>query len=212
MNSKEIIIVCCGSFNPIHDLHLLIFELVKNNFQLQNRKVIKGIISPVNDNYKKPELISAEHRVAMCKEAVKTSDWIIVDDWESKQQQYVRTYNVLKHIREIYGEQYDIFFIGSDDLLDGMMNPKCWDQTLLEKLLDEFGFVLLNRLHTNLKEKVESYPLFKKYIDHIHIFETFKAQHSSTEIRSLLKQGLSVKYMTPDCVIDYIHTHNLYQE
>ena len=208
---KDIVIVCCGSFNPIHDLHLLIFELVKNNFALQGRKVVKGIISPVNDNYKKPELISSEHRVAMCKEAVKTSDWIVVDDWESKQEKYVRTYNVLKHLREELGDQYDIYFIGSDDLLDGMMNPNCWDQVLLEKLLSEFGFVLLQRMYSNLKEKVEAYPLFKKYIDHIHIFETFKAQHNSTEIRNLIKQGLSVKYMTQDCVIEYIKKNNLYQ-
>ena len=211
MNTKEIIIICCGSFNPIHELHLLIFELVKNGFTLQGRKVVKGIISPVNDLYKKPELISAEHRVAMCKEAVKTSTWITVDDWESKQTNYVRTYNVLKHMREVYGNDYDIYFIGSDDLIDGMTNTQCWDQVLLEKLLDEFGFVLLQRLYSNLHEKILAYPLFNKYKDHIFIFESFKAQHSSTEVRKLLSQKLSVKYMVPDLVIDYITTHHLYE-
>ncbi|ELP94133.1 nicotinamide-nucleotide adenylyltransferase, putative [Entamoeba invadens IP1] len=211
-SSKSIILVCCGSFNPIHELHLLIFEIAKNYFTLNGRNCYKGIISPANDRYWKNGLLHSSHRVAMCREAVKTSDWITVDDWESKQTDYVRTYNVLSHEREVYGNDYDIYFIGSDDLLPNMADPKCWDPVLLEKLVSEFGVVMLRRLLENPEKEVEKNAILVRHKEHIFVCSGFQAQHSSTEVRNLVKQGLSIKYMVPDLVIDYIKANKLYLE
>uniref|UniRef100_A0AC11BJB6 Nicotinamide nucleotide adenylyltransferase 3 n=1 Tax=Ovis aries TaxID=9940 RepID=A0AC11BJB6_SHEEP len=58
-------------------------------------RVIGGIISPVNDNYGKKDLVSARHRVAMARLALQTSDWIRVDSWESEQAQWMETVKVL---------------------------------------------------------------------------------------------------------------------
>uniref|UniRef100_A0ABI7XQR0 Cytidyltransferase-like domain-containing protein n=1 Tax=Felis catus TaxID=9685 RepID=A0ABI7XQR0_FELCA len=58
-------------------------------------KVIGGIISPVNDNYRKKDLVAAHHRVAMARLALQTSDWIRVDPWESEQAQWMETVKVL---------------------------------------------------------------------------------------------------------------------
>lgn len=59
-------------------------------------QVIGGIISPVNDNYKKKDLVAARHRVAMVQLALQTSDWIRVDPWESEQPQWIETVKVLR--------------------------------------------------------------------------------------------------------------------
>lgn len=59
-------------------------------------QVIGGIISPVNDNYKKKDLVAAQHRVAMVQLALQTSDWIRVDPWESEQPQWIETVKVLR--------------------------------------------------------------------------------------------------------------------
>ena len=59
-------------------------------------QVIGGIISPVNDNYGKKDLVSARHRVAMARLALQTSDWIRVDSWESEQEQWMETVKVLR--------------------------------------------------------------------------------------------------------------------
>lgn len=58
--------------------------------------MIGGIISPVNDNYGKKDLVAARHRVAMARLALQTSDWIRVDSWESEQAQWVETIKVLR--------------------------------------------------------------------------------------------------------------------
>ncbi|XP_006016212.1 nicotinamide/nicotinic acid mononucleotide adenylyltransferase 1 isoform X1 [Alligator sinensis] len=95
-NRTEIVLVACGSFNPITNMHLRLFELAKDYLQETGKyKVIKGIISPVSDAYRKKGLISASHRVTMAKLATQSSDWVEVDDWESCQNEWSETLKVL---------------------------------------------------------------------------------------------------------------------
>ncbi|XP_062449328.1 retinoid-binding protein 7 isoform X1 [Rhea pennata] len=94
----EVVLLACGSFNPITNMHLRLFELAKDYFHETGKyKVIKGIISPVGDAYKKKGLISANHRVTMAKLATKSSDWVEVDDWESCQSEWLETLKVLRY-------------------------------------------------------------------------------------------------------------------
>jgi len=46
---------------------------------------------------KKKGLVEATHRINMCKLAVESSDWIMVDPWESLQPEYQTTLVVLDH-------------------------------------------------------------------------------------------------------------------
>lgn len=62
-------------------------------------EIVGGFLSPVGDAYGKKGLESAMHRVAMCKEAVKTSDWIEVDTWESEQTEWMPTLRVMRHLK-----------------------------------------------------------------------------------------------------------------
>ncbi|NWR50512.1 NMNA1 adenylyltransferase, partial [Regulus satrapa] len=94
----EVVLLACGSFNPITNMHLRLFELARDYFHETGKyKVIKGIISPVGDAYKKKGLISANHRVTMAKLATKNSDWVEVDDWESCQSEWLETLKVLRY-------------------------------------------------------------------------------------------------------------------
>lgn len=61
-------------------------------------ELIAGYFSPVSDAYMKEGLAKASHRVNMCQLAVdSTSDWLMVDSWESRQSMYQRTAVVLDH-------------------------------------------------------------------------------------------------------------------
>ncbi|NXQ32089.1 NMNA1 adenylyltransferase, partial [Alaudala cheleensis] len=94
----EVVLLACGSFNPITNMHLRLFELAKDHLHETGKyKVIKGIISPVGDAYKKKGLISANHRVTMAKLATENSDWVEVDDWESCQSEWLETLKVLRY-------------------------------------------------------------------------------------------------------------------
>ncbi|XP_038630028.1 nicotinamide/nicotinic acid mononucleotide adenylyltransferase 1-like [Scyliorhinus canicula] len=94
----EVVLLACGSFNPITNMHLRLFELARDYLHETGRyTVIKGIISPVGDGYKKKGLIEAEHRLAMVKMATESSDWVTLSSWESQQEEWVETAKVLRY-------------------------------------------------------------------------------------------------------------------
>ncbi|KAM6216901.1 nicotinamide/nicotinic acid mononucleotide adenylyltransferase 1 [Rhynchocyon petersi] len=97
----EVVLLACGSFNPITNMHLRLFELAKDYMNGTGKyKVVKGIISPVGDAYKKKGLIPAHHRVIMAELATKNSKWVQVDTWESLQNEWIETAKVLRHHQE----------------------------------------------------------------------------------------------------------------
>ncbi|MCJ8741532.1 hypothetical protein PDJAM_G00071710 [Pangasius djambal] len=94
----RVVLLACGSFNPITNMHLRMFELARDHLEDTGRyRVVKGIISPVGDAYNKKGLIEACHRVEMGRLATESSSWITVDDWESQQVDWVETAKVIRH-------------------------------------------------------------------------------------------------------------------
>lgn len=111
-----LVIVACGSFSPITFLHLRMFggqlisihpplttrqEMAHDYVQATNKfQILGGYFSPVSDAYNKHGLAKGEHRVAMCELALHDSQWLMVDDWETKQREFQRTAVVLDHFYE----------------------------------------------------------------------------------------------------------------
>ncbi|XP_011023620.1 PREDICTED: nicotinamide mononucleotide adenylyltransferase-like isoform X5 [Populus euphratica] len=82
-NKINVVLVATGSFNPPTFMHLRLFELARDTLQSEGYHVIAAYMSPVNDAYKKAGLISGEHRLQMCSLACESSDFVMVDQWES---------------------------------------------------------------------------------------------------------------------------------
>ncbi|XP_033099330.1 nicotinamide/nicotinic acid mononucleotide adenylyltransferase 3-like isoform X2 [Anneissia japonica] len=97
-STRRVVLLCCGSFNPITNMHLRMFEIARDYLHRTGKyQVLGGIISPVNDAYGKKDLIESKHRLEMCRLALQTSDWITVDSWECEQNQWHPTMKVLTH-------------------------------------------------------------------------------------------------------------------
>lgn len=97
-NTTKVVLLACGSFNPITNMHLRMFELARDHLEDSGHyRVVKGIISPVGDGYKKKGLIEASHRLEMARLATEGSDWITVDSWEGLQPDWVETAKVARH-------------------------------------------------------------------------------------------------------------------
>nr|XP_019968898.1 PREDICTED: nicotinamide/nicotinic acid mononucleotide adenylyltransferase 2-like [Paralichthys olivaceus] len=101
-SKTHVILLSCGSFNPITKGHVHMFEKAREYLHKTGRFiVIGGIISPVHDSYVKPGLVSSKHRLTMCQLAVQSSDWIRVDPWECYQDTWQTTCSVLEHHRDL---------------------------------------------------------------------------------------------------------------
>jgi nicotinamide mononucleotide adenylyltransferase len=100
-SKKRVALVACGSYNPITNMHLRLFELARDQLNCTDKyRVVAGIISPVSDYYPKKDLVSAEHRCAMVQLALQSSDWIRLETWESDQNEWSETVKVLRHFRD----------------------------------------------------------------------------------------------------------------
>lgn len=107
MTSSKVVLLACGSYNPVTNMHLRMFEIARDALNRTARfQVVGGIMSPVSDGYKKKELQPAKHRCAMVRAALKTSDWIKIDTWESTQSTWTETLKVLRHFKQQMEAQY----------------------------------------------------------------------------------------------------------
>ena len=108
--------------------------MAKDHFDFSEQyELLGGYLSPVNDQYLKAELIQACHRVNMCLLASETSNWIMVDDWESRQPCWQRTLNVLQHFRKELETLFPyqtirIMLLAGSDLIETFSMPGIWSE------------------------------------------------------------------------------------
>ncbi|XP_073816281.1 nicotinamide mononucleotide adenylyltransferase isoform X1 [Musca autumnalis] len=108
----RIVLIACGSFSPPTPMHLRMFEIAKDHFELNGtHKVIGGIVSPTHDAYGKKGLAPGKHRCAMVKLALQSSSWIRLSEWETLQDGWSRTQAVLQ-----YHQNFMNNYINSPDL------------------------------------------------------------------------------------------------
>lgn len=226
-----VVLLACGSFNPITNMHLRLFEVARDHLhQTGTYQVIGGIISPVSDNYKKKDLAAAHHRVAMVRLALQTSDWIRVDPWESEQAQWTETVKVLRHHNELLrylpqeegrgqgravapapAAMPELKLLCGADILKTFQTPNLWKDEHIQEIVEKFGLVCVGRAGHDLKGYISDSPILQRYQHNILLVrEPVQNDISATYIRRALSHGQSVKYLLPDTVIAYIKDHNLY--
>lgn len=227
-----VVLLACGSFNPITNMHLRLFEVARDHLHRTGMyQVVQGIISPVNDKYTKKDLAAAQHRVAMVRLALQTSDWIRVDPWESEQAQWMETVKVLRHhhsellssLSQTEGPDHsgnvsleraavpELKLLCGADVLKTFQTPNLWKDEHIQEIVEKFGMVCVGRVGHDAKGYISASPILQRYQHNIHLArEPVPNEISATYIRQALGQGQSVKYLLPDAVITYIKDHNLY--
>jgi nicotinamide mononucleotide adenylyltransferase len=190
-------------------------ELALDHFRDSEFEIIGQYLSPVTDAYGKKGLVQREHRTAMCKLAVESTG-IMVDDWEARHDAWTPTKQVLDHFEEnlkkaLGGVRPIIYLICGTDLLDSFNTPGLWADADMDAILGEYGLVCVQRDQTNAQEIVTKNALMNKHSKNIVIINQWMNDiTSSTALRSALSKGFSIRYLTPDSVIDYIYKHGLF--
>nr|XP_002121198.3 nicotinamide/nicotinic acid mononucleotide adenylyltransferase 1 [Ciona intestinalis] len=106
---SPVVLLCCGSFNPVTVGHLKMFEIARSFLEHTGKHiVIGGVFSPVHENYSKTGLLPSTYRAAMCNIAIQKHAWLSVDTWESSQPDWVKTIKVLQHLSNKIKNDYGI--------------------------------------------------------------------------------------------------------
>ncbi|TVY33554.1 Nicotinamide/nicotinic acid mononucleotide adenylyltransferase, partial [Lachnellula occidentalis] len=213
---------------------------VRYKFNNKNFEIMGGYLSPVGDGYKKAGLAPAVHRLRMCELAVESAGWLMVDPWEATNPEYIPTALVLDHfeheINVVLGgiERPDgtrvpakICLLAGADLVQTMStpgrsyisvclnpllthSPGVWSSDDLDHILGGYGACIIEREGTDIDDALSS---LQNYKDNIHVVKQLIQNNvSSTKIRLFLRKELSIRYLIPSPVINYIEEHNLYQD
>ena len=91
-----------------------------------------------------------------------------------------------------------------------MSTPGLWAQEDLEKILGHYGAFILERSGTDIDDALAS---LHRWRDNIRVIpQLIQNDISSTKIRLFTKRGMSIRYLVPDNVADYIQQHDLYMD
>lgn len=160
----------------------------------------------------------------MCKLAIdKASSWLMVDTWEAESAEYQPTALVLDHfdqeinqirkgIESENGErkQVHIALLAGADLIQTMSTPGVWAEKDLDHILGQYGSFIVERQGTDIDEALAS---LNSYRENIHVIQQLiQNDVSSTKIRLFLKRGMSVQYLIPAPVVEYIEQNHLFRE
>ncbi|KAJ1919298.1 Nicotinamide/nicotinic acid mononucleotide adenylyltransferase 1 [Mycoemilia scoparia] len=189
-------------------------------------ELIGGYFSPVSDYYQKEGLAPAIHRVKMCELATtELSTWLMVDSWECLQPSYQRTAFVLDHFEYELNTKYGGFampdgtkkririkLLAGGDLIESMGKPGIWSGADLHHILGNYGCMIIERTGTDVWEFLLSHDILYEHRHNIHVVkQVIYNDISSTKVRLFVKRNMSIKYLVPDSVMNYIFENNLYR-
>ncbi len=191
-----------GTFDPIHNGHLVCAEQVREDFKL-HAIIFIPTGQPVFKRGKK--IASGQQRLAMCRGAIADNPFFDVSAIEVAREGDTYTIDTLRTLRAHYPENVELFFIAGADAIASVSK---WKDS------DEMGtlahFVAVDRPGYELSE--ERREAIKKSAPGIDIsFLTIEALAiSSSELRNRLESGRSIRYLTPQVVVDHVMEHKLY--
>lgn len=181
-----------GTFDPIHNGHL-----ITARFVLEKRNLEKIIFIPCNISPHKTEQISSlpHHRLNMVKLAIEYSPHFDYSDYELNKGDISFTLDTLKHLNNYY-EQIELI-IGYDNLL-------VFDKWSYPDDIVKLATLLVMKRKTDIEEKRN------RFFNHAVLLDTPTIEISSTEIRERIRNDQPIDFFVPEKVKEYIYKYKLY--
>lgn len=203
MSEKKKIIVFGGAFNPPLNSHFSLAEQIVNEYE----NVQKIIFVPVNAKYKKSEvLLSNEHRYNMLKLVCDKNEKFEVSTIELESDRPLYTIETLNNLQKKYLEYEIIFATGTDNLREF----ETWYN--VNEIIEKFKVLVLERDEDSMENIIASNSFLNKNRGtFIKVRDNIRSNLSSTFIREKIRQGKSIRYLTPDEVYEYIKENKLYE-
>lgn len=193
-----------GSFNPIHDGHLMLGIAAHEQFQIN-----RILVMPNRDAYYKNDrdFVPEKARTEMVKLAIKPYPYMEFSDLELKRNKPTYTCDTIRILKKIYPDT-EIYFIIGGDSLETLAQ---WYR--IEDLMACTHFLAAGRdgvIADRLRFLISDYR--SRYSScHIDLLQTEGMDISSSEIRKKLQMGDTTVEHLPKEVMQYIRNHHLYE-
>jgi nicotinate-nucleotide adenylyltransferase len=192
-----------GSFNPIHHGHLICARSVAETAGFEKILLIPSGRPP--HKTQATDLAEPSDRLNMCRLAIESAAGTSGISFQLSDIEIARpgpsyTIDTVYQLQKI-GMASVHWLIGAD-MLNFLPN---WHQPAA--LLKKVQFLIMQRPGVSIDWDalpIDFIPLKKNLVDAPRI------DISSSDIRRRVKAGLSIDYLTPPAVVNYIHKHRLY--
>jgi len=182
-----------GTFDPIHNGHLVAASEVQQQFDLD-----EVVFVPTGQPWMKPEVTEGEHRYLMTVIATAANPRFTVSRVDIDRDGPTYTVDTLRDIRESRPDA-DLFFITGADAVAQIMEWKDVDE-----VWSLAHFIAVSRPGHPLT--ISGLPA-----QGVSSLEVPALAISSTDCRSRVSRGFPVWYLVPDGVVQYIAKHHLYR-
>jgi nicotinate-nucleotide adenylyltransferase len=182
-----------GSFNPIHNGHLIIANHILNETRLNK---VWFVISPQNPFKESHSLLNSYDRLHLVNKAIESDNRMKASDIEFNLPKPSYTSDTLAYLNEKYPDHEFSIIIGSDSF----QNLSKWKN--FEYIINNYQIIIYNRpdfeVTNTLGAKVElmNAPLL---------------EISATYIRELVKKNKSIKYLVPESIEQEIQHNRFFQ-
>jgi nicotinate-nucleotide adenylyltransferase len=184
-----------GTFDPIHNGHLITAQSVIEFRNLEKIIFIPAYISPHKQN---EQAASAQHRLNMIKLAIDNVPFFECSYYEIKQHTISYTIDTLREFKKKYNE-IDLI-IGYDNIFQF----HTWNEP--DEILKLANVVVLRRKSSHPLEFVDKYVEFATFV------QTRGIEISATDIRNRVRDNLPIHYLVPKNVEEYIYKNKLYKD
>lgn len=193
-----------GTFDPIHIGHLLLGEFAYEDFGLDEIWFLPNGNPPHKKTANTEEAL--HHRIEMVKAAIADTPHFRLNLYETESAEHSYTYSTLKEFRRRYPENEFYFILGADSLFS-IEEWKCFEEifpncVILAAMRDD-------KDAGSMREQIVY--LERTYNARIRLLQAPLVEISSTALRRRAERDLSVRYMVPDGVAQYIREHRLYK-
>ncbi len=189
-----------GTFNPPHLGHLVCAQEAYIHLRLDRVMLVPASIPPHKPVEDEP---GAEHRLELCRLAVRGDERFEVSDLEVRRTGPSYTVDTLEELTSRVPDS-DLFLILGGDIAAGLRD---WRDP--ERVLALATLAIADRAgtsRTSIDEALGQLPGGER----AEFFPMPTIEISSTTIRERARGGQPIKYIVPDAVADYIQGHGLY--
>ena len=191
-----------GTFDPVHQGHMIVAEQVMNELHLDHVVFVPGGIPPHKDA--SSVRANAEDRFAMVKVAVAGNAKFSVDRVEVDAGRPMHSVETVSIFKERSPKDEWFFITGADEVA----NLLAWKEP--DRLLEQVVMVAATRPGYDLS-RLDHLEAALRNFDRIFPVECTRVDISATGIRRRMLQGKSIRYLVPEGVYEIIEQRRLYE-
>ncbi len=182
-----------GSFNPVHNGHLIIAQHLLNETDLEQ---VWFVISPQNPFKQQRHLLNEYDRLHLVNLAIQKSTGFKSVDIEFRLPKPSYTSTTLAYLKEKYPQHHFSIIMGSDSL----QNLAKWKNA--ETIMNNYPVYVYTR---------PGFPPIEPAVKQLTVLQAPLLEISATHIRELIQKGKSIRFLVPDVVCDEIEQAGYYK-